>query len=195
MCAVRARAKLERMTSPLKKHISPAGLALIKSFEGICDGDPTTVNLDPYLDPVGIWSIGWGHAIRLNGRFLKGAADAALAKSLFPSGIALAEAEALLTEDVATVEIYLNAVFPWLTQNQFDALVAFAFNIGLGKFENSTLFRKLKAGDISGAAAEFGRWIHGTDKRGNKIVLPGLVTRRAEERKRFLTQGASYAHS
>jgi lysozyme len=183
------------MTSSLKKHASPAGLALIKAFEGICDGDPTTVNLDPYLDPVKIWSIGWGHAIRLNGRFLKDAADAALAKSLFPSGITFAEAEALLVEDVAVVAIYLNAVFPWLTQNQFDALLSFAFNVGIGKFENSTLFKKLKAGDIAGAAREFGRWIHGTDKRGNKIELPGLVTRRAEERKLFLTPEVPDAHS
>lgn len=188
MRAVRARATLGRMTSSLKKHVSPAGLALIKRFEGICDGDPTTVNLDPYLDPVGIWSIGWGHAIRLNGRFLKGAADAALAKSLFPSGITLTEAETLLAEDVAPVAIYLNAVFPQLTQNQFDALVAFAFNVGLGKFENSTLFRKLKAGDIAGAAAEFKRWIHGTDEHGNKIVLPGLVTRREAECDLFLSK-------
>ena len=175
------------MESNLRKRLSPIGLALIKSFEGICDGDPTTVNLDPYLDPVGIWSIGWGHAIRLNGRFLKGAADAALAKSLFPSGITFPEAEILLVEDVAPVAIYLNGVFPWLNQNQFDALVAFAFNVGLGEFENSTLFKKLKVGDIAGAAAQFKRWIHGTDEHGSRIVLPGLITRQAAQCALFLT--------
>lgn len=41
------------------REINQAGLDLIKSFEGILDGDPTTVNLDPYLDPVGIWTIGF----------------------------------------------------------------------------------------------------------------------------------------
>jgi lysozyme len=177
-----------------RKSPSSQCFSLIKSFEGICDGDPKTVNLDPYLDPVVIWSIGWGHAIRLNGRFLKGAADAALAKSLFPSGITFAEAEALLAEDVAPVAIYLNAVFPWLTQNQFDALISFVFNIGIGKFENSTLFKKLKAGDIAGAAAEFGRWIHGTDKRGNKIVLPGLVKRQEAQCALFLTPEVPNVH-
>lgn len=178
------------MASSLKTHLSPIGVALIKAFEGLCDGDPTTVNLDPYLDPVGIWSIGWGHAIRYNGRLLKGAADAALAKSLFPNGITLAEAENLLADDVRLVEIYLNGVLPGLTQCEFDAVCSFVFNVGIGKFEDSTLLVRLLAGDKPAAAREFGRWIYGTDKRGNKIVLPGQVTRRAKERDLFLTPEA-----
>ncbi len=176
------------MTSSLKTRISPVGLALIKAFEGICDGDPTTVNLDPYLDPVGIWTIGWGHAIRYNGRLLKEAADAALAKSLFPNGITLAEAESLLVDDVRLVEIYLNGVLPGLTQCEFDAVCSFVFNVGIGKFDDSTLLRKLKAGDKAGASREFERWIYGTDEHGNKIVLPGQKVRRATECKRFLEQ-------
>lgn len=176
------------MASALKTRISPIGLALIKSFEGICDGDPTTVNLDPYLDPLGIWSIGWGHAIRYNGRLLRGAADAALAKSLFSSGITLAEAESLLVDDVRLDEIYLNGVLPGLTQCEFDAVCSFVFNVGIGNFDDSTLLRKLKAGDKSGASREFGRWIYGTDEHGKKIALPGQVTRRATECKRFMEQ-------
>lgn len=171
-----------------RKTPSPQCFKLIKSFEGICDGDPTTVNLDPYLDPLKIWTIGWGHAIRHNGRFLKGAADAALARSLFPVGITVAQAESLLVEDASPVAIYLSAVFPELSQNEFDALVCFVFNVGLGNFESSTLFRMLKAEDTPGAAGQFGRWIYGADPHGNKIVLPGLVTRRAAERALFLSQ-------
>lgn len=165
-----------------RKTPSPQCFKLIKSFEGICDGDPTTVNLDPYLDPVGIWTIGWGHAIRHNGRFLKGAADAALARSLFPGGITFAQAEALLSEDVSPVAIYLSAVFPELNQNEFDALVSFCFNVGLGNFENSTMFRMLKAGNRLGAAGQFSRWIKAAGK-----VLAGLITRRGAERDLFLT--------
>ena len=174
-----------------RKTPSTRCLTLIKRFEGICDGDPTTVNLDPYLDPLGIWSIVWGHAIRLNGRFLRGRKDAALAKSLFPVGLTLAEGEIVLAEDIAPVVIYLNAVFPWLTQNQFDALVSFVFNIGIGNFENSTLFIKLKAHDIDGAGREFLRWIYGHDETGKKIVLPGLKNlRRPAERALFLSPEA-----
>lgn len=170
-----------------RKTPSARCLALIKSFEGICDGDPTTVNLDPYLDPVKIWTIGWGHAIRHNGRFLRGAADAALAKSLFPAGITLVEAETLLGDDVAPEAIYLNAVLPALTQNRFDALVSFAFNAGLGNFENSTLLKKIRTADMAGAGREFGRWIYATDDAGVKVVLAGLVRRRAAERDLFLS--------
>ena len=88
-----------------------------------------------------------------------------------------------LAEDLAPIEIYLSAVFPSLNQNQFDALASFCFNVGLGAFEKSTLFARLKAGDLPGAASQFARWVHGGGK-----VLPGLVTRRAAERDLFLEQ-------
>ena len=169
-----------------RKSASQRCLRLIKSFEGICDGDPTTVNLDPYLDPVGIWTIGWGHAIRVNGRFLKGQADKALAYAVYPGGITLAQAEDLLANDVGADEIYLNAVFPNLTQNQFDAMVSFTFNVGLGEFEKSTLYKKIKAADIDCAGGQFGRWIYSDGKK-----LPGLVKRRAAERDLFLSPETS----
>lgn len=171
-----------------RKTASPRCLVLIKRHEGIRDGDPSTPNLDPYMDPVGIWTIGWGHAIRFNGRLLRGLADKALARSLYPGGITLAQAEAILATDVGAVETYLNAVLPWLNQNQFDALVSFAFNVGLGAFETSTLFRKLKARDIAGAAEEFGRWIYSEGKK-----LAGLVTRRGDEKALFITPEAANA--
>ncbi|SDI52732.1 Phage lysozyme [Propionivibrio dicarboxylicus] len=87
----------------------------------------------------------------------------------------------LLARDLEPLEIYLSAVFPDLTQNEFDALASFCFNVGLRAFETSTMFRMLKAGDKTGAANEFGRWIHGGGKE-----LPGLVRRRADERDLFL---------
>lgn len=162
-----------------RKTTSPCGLEIIKSFEGICDGNPKTVNLDPYKDPVGIWTIGWGHVLRYQGRILKGDADKALANSIYPGGISMPQAERLLVNDVSAVEIYLNAVFPYLTQNQFDALVSFCFNVGI--HEESTLFTLLKAKNFAGAAGQFGRWIYSAGQ-----VLPGLIKRRAAERALFM---------
>jgi lysozyme len=62
------------------------------------------------------------------------------------------------------------------TQHQFDAMVSFAYNVGVANLAASTLLRKHKAGDYQGAAAEFGKW----DEAAHK-VLPGLVRRRAAE--------------
>lgn len=77
-----------------------------------------------------------------------------------------------------------SAVTRWvdvpLSQNQFDALCDFVFNLGEGNFRGSTLLKKLNAGDYAGAAAEFPRWNKASGK-----VLPGLVTRRAAERALF----------
>ncbi len=83
--------------------INDAGLNIIKSFEGIMDGDPTTVNLDPYMDPIEIFTIGWGHALRdKEGRFLRGLGAESKARAQYPGGITLDQAEALLREDSAT---------------------------------------------------------------------------------------------
>ena len=147
------------------------------------DGDPTTVLLDPYLDPVNIWTIGYGHAIFWNGRMLRGAADRAQALKLYPGGISREQAETLLEADLLDtcrdVESMLT-VLP--TDTQFAALVSFAFNCGAGALKRSTLLKTLHAGDVSGAAEEFGKW----DKSGGK-VLPGLTRRRAAERALFLS--------
>ena len=158
-------------------------LELVKKFEGIPDGDPRTVNIDPYLDPVDIWTIGWGHAIRYEGRFLKGSADTALAKSLYPSGITLDQAEVLLRGDLINAgRDVLSVVAVDVNENQYGALVSFTFNLGLGNFSSSTLLKKLNAGDTAGAAGEFPRWV----RAGGKM-LPGLVKRRAAEQQLFLT--------
>ena len=82
------------------REVNDATVDLIKSFEGIPDGDPSTVNLDPYLDPIGIWTIGWGHAISNGNAFLRGPANRAFAKSLYPGGLTQEQAEALLRSDL-----------------------------------------------------------------------------------------------
>jgi len=165
------------------REINPATVNLVKSFEGIPDGDPATVNIDPYLDPVNIWTIGWGHAIRYQNRFLKGAADQALVKSLYPQGITFDQAVALLHGDLVNAgRDVASLVGVPLNDNQFGALTSFTFNLGVGNLSSSTLLKKLNRADYSGAAEEFPRWV----RAGGK-VLPGLVKRRAAERELFLT--------
>lgn len=83
----------------------------------------------------------------------------------------LAEVVEPAVERAVTVE-----VAPW----QFDALVLFTYNVGGGALRRSTLLRKLNAGDVDGAAAEFDRWVHSGTTR-----LAGLARRRAFERRLF----------
>lgn len=151
---------------------------LIKSFEGIPDGDPTTVNLDPYLCPAGYWTIGWGHvALDPRGKQIKGAENKALARSVYPGGITKAEAEVLLTDDVrrfsAGVEQLLKVA---VSDARFCALVSFAFNVGVGALERSTLLRLVNEGAFAQVAPQFLRWT----KAGGK-ELAGLKRRRNRE--------------
>ena len=165
------------------QQINAAGLNIIKSYEGILDGDPATVNLDPYLCPAGVWTIGWGHALRKGGQLLRGKENKAVAFAMFPGGVTLAKAEVMLrndAEDASTsVETMVTSV---LTLNQFSALVSLVFNIGAGNFKKSTLLAKLNAGKYDDAAREFARW-----NMSNGEVLRGLVARREAERKLFCT--------
>lgn len=161
---------------------SELALPLIKRFEGILDGDPTTVNLDPYLDPVGVWTIGWGHAIWFGSRFLRGARDKRLAKSLYPNGITIAEAETLLAADILETRRDVLAVLKReATPAQLAALISFTFNLGIANLRRSTLLRHFHAGRIGDAADQFPRWVWAGGK-----VLGGLVKRRAAERALFL---------
>lgn len=163
------------------------GLELVKAFEGIPDGDPGTVNIDPYLDPVGIWTIGWGHAIADHaGRWLRGPAARDQAQALYPGGITRAQAETLLRADLldACRDVQRLVTVP-LSDAQFGALVSFAFNLGAGSLMKSTLLKKLNAGDAAGAAEQFLVW----DKArvdGALQPLPGLTRRRRAERALFL---------
>jgi lysozyme len=133
---------------------------LIKKHEGL--------RLEAYLPtPNDVWTIGYGHTHTTK------------------QGMKITEkqAEALLRRDIAWAEKAVNnlVVVP-LTQNQFDALVSFTFNVGEGAFGSSTLLRLLNSRDYEGAANQFPRW----NKQKGK-VLCGLTRRREEERKLFLS--------
>lgn len=136
---------------------SQRGLDLIKQFEGL--------KLTAYLCPANVWTIGYGTT--------KG-----VTKGMT---ITAQRAEELLREDVAAFERGVSAaVRVPLEQHEFDALVSFAYNVGLGAFRTSTLLRLLNAGDKAGAAKQFDRW----NKAAGK-PLAGLTRRRAAERKLF----------
>lgn len=145
-------------------HTSSAGRAFISLKEG--------KRLSAYQDSVGIWTIGVGHT----------AAAGAPAPA---QGMTITDAEcdAILSRDLAAFEAGVDAaVAVPLAQHEFDALVSFAFNVGLGALRGSTLLRKLNGGDREGAAAQFGAWV----KAGGK-TLAGLVSRRADEAALFRT--------
>jgi len=175
------------MPAPLR-DMPQEGIELIKSFEGIPDGDPSTTNLDPYLDPLDIWTIGWGHAVTSNGAMVRGKGNRALAFSMFPGGITVAQAEALLRGDlVARTADMLRLVKVDLDDGQFAALMSFVFNCGIGNFGASTLLKKLNVGDYAGAADQFLVWNKGR-KDGQLVELAGLTRRRKAERALFLGQ-------
>jgi lysozyme len=143
----------------MPRQVSQRCIALIKTSERF--------RARRYYCPAGVLSIAYGHSIRPHEEFAEPMTEA--------------EGLALMLRDLAPIEIYLTAVFPGVTQNQFDALADFAYNLGLGALDGSTLRRLIKTGDLQGAADEFPKW-----KYSNKVVLPGLVTRRAAERALFL---------
>lgn len=134
----------------------------------------------PYLDAAGVLTIGYGHVMRAHEK-----------NTLV--NITVAEAADLLDRDCDPIELYLDAIQvnfkTRLNQHQFDALVSFAFNVGLKAFENSTLLKYLRAGDHDNAAAEFDRWIYvtKTGKGGikRKVRSRGLMNRRRMDRAIF----------
>jgi lysozyme len=162
--------------------INKDGLKLIKAWEGIRDGNPKTVNLDPYLCPASVATIGWGHAITWNGAQLIGEPGLRKACEIYRRGITRDEAEALLRADVLHFErVVERLVTAPLSYNQYSALVAFTFNIGEGAFEKSALLKLLNQRKYAEAAEQFARW----NKSGGR-VLDGLTNRRAAEKKLFL---------
>lgn len=139
-------------------------LDLIKHFEGLVK--------KWYRDPVGVWTIGYGHTD-----------SAGHPRHRDDPGLTLTDrdAEIILQRDLGQYEAAVQgAVKVPLNENQYGALVSFTYNLGPGNLRSSTLVKKLNAGDYAGAASEFPRW----NKAGGK-VLQGLVRRRAAEQDLF----------
>jgi len=144
-------------------HISPSGIDLICNFEG--------KRLTAYDDGVGVWTIGFGTTVYPNGiKVMKG------------DTCTEAQAKTYMAHDLKKFEATVNkAVTVQLNQNQFDALVSLAYNIGTSAFSKSTLVKKLNANDIRGAADQFDVWVNAGGKR-----MQGLVNRRTVEKALFL---------
>lgn len=168
-------------------HCSHEGQALIQKWEGIEDGDPSTVNLDPYLCPASVWTIGWGHAVQ-NGKggLLRGELNRAAARAMYPGGITIEQARLLLAADLVIYEKAVARVARKdCSQQQFDAMVALCFNIGIDAFIRSTVAVRHAGGRHKEAADAFGLWVKATVK-GKRVTLQGLVNRRADERALYL---------
>lgn len=133
---------------------SKKGLDMIKQFEGYSE--------KVYSDVAGKKTIGYGHLIKGNENY---------------EIIGREEAEQLLIKDMVIAEKAVsNLVSVHLTQNQYDALVSFVYNVGRGNFERSTMLIKLNSKNYKGASLEFKRW----NKAGGKVVK-GLINRRQKE--------------
>ncbi len=132
---------------------SEEGVELIKHFEGC--------HLKAYLCPANVWTIGYGHT-----------------RGVLPDDeIDQEAAERLLKEDLEEFEGYVRELVEYeLAQNQFDALVAWTYNLGPTNLRSSTLLKRLNEGDFDDAPHQIRRW----NKAGGQ-VLDGLIRRREAE--------------
>lgn len=132
---------------------------LIKQFEGL--------RLEAYLCPAGIWTIGYGHTSGVSPN----------------SFITIQEADEYLLRDVAAIEMQLNKLNLSLRQCQWDAIVSFVFNVGIGNFKASTLLAKIRINpDDNSIIDEFLRWVYANGK-----VMRGLQKCRLTEMKLYFS--------
>lgn len=154
-------------TTPPKIGMSPAGLRVLRYFEGL--------RLTAYQDAVGVWTIGYGNT----GPDVKPGMT-----------ISIDQANEMLERRLERefVPGVLAVITRSMRQHELDAMVDLAYNVGVAAFQKSTLVRKFNDGDRVGAANEFLRW----DKAGGKSLL-GLRRRRAADRALFLGATADEA--
>lgn len=146
-----------------RHRISRAAIELIKRFEGYRAKAARLAD--------GRWTIGYGHT-----QTAREGAE-----------VSEQDAEALLLYDLIAVAHLVNEItYAPLTQNQFDALCCFAFNIGLDNFRRSSVLRRINEGQLLQAACAMELW-RKADFEGERIVIDALVRRRAAEKTLFLT--------
>ena len=160
--------------------VSPAAIYMIKHHEG--------VRTRPYRCPALLWTVGVGHVIDPS----HAAVNYEERRTLpIPEGwdrsLTMGEVDAILAQDLSRFERGVARYCPAVVghQSRFDALVSFAFNVGLGNLQRSSLRMKTNRGEFEEAADEFMKWT----KAGGR-VLPGLVKRRQDERALYLMDGS-----
>ena len=156
--------------------ISARGIQLIKHWEG--------VRYRPYTCSARLFTIGVGHVLYpAQGRLPLDQRDAYPLEPHDNRTFSSDEVNGLLSADLQRFETGITKLFPVvLAQGQFDALTSFAFNLGLGGVQRSTLRQKILRGETQEAADEFLKFTRGGGK-----ILPGLVKRRSDERALFLS--------
>jgi lysozyme len=157
--------------------VSAEAIKMIKHHEG--------VRVKPYRCPAHLWTVGVGHVM-----YPEQAKLPVVERLQFPLRIedfriwSMDEVDNILAQDLARFERGVARYCPIATAHQgiFDALVSFAFNVGLGNLQRSGLRMKTNRGEFDEAAEEFMKWTKAAGK-----VLPGLVKRRKDEQAMYLS--------
>ena len=157
------------------------GIDVEVHYESLNDNDIEIIGCQPKMYPSGIWTAGYGHAIVVNGQFLRGKENEAIAYRYTISSDS--EARDLLAKDNAKFEAQINSLNLNLQQFQFDALVSFIYNVGFGNLLSSTLLKFIKTDMPSERiTTAYLMW----NKSGG-VILPGLTFRRQTEALLFTT--------
>lgn len=152
-----------------KSTIDPRCIAIVKEFEGL--------ELEAYVCPAGVITIGFGSTFYPDGRSVK-----------MGDEITIQQAEDMLLVVLSDFQSeVIKRVDVDITASMLAALTSFTFNVGVGAFSDSTLLKELNAARYTAAADQMLRWV-----RGDGRVLPGLVRRRQAEKRLFLEDGLVY---
>jgi len=145
-------------------NVSERGIRLIKHHEGVRNR--------PYRCPAGLWTVGVGHLIG-DGKSLPKSWDRLFTKE---------EIDGILKRDLRRFELGVHKMLPnmFLRQHEFDALVSFCFNLGLGCFQRSTIRQALLRGDKKAAMESLLKYC-----RAGGRILRGLQIRRMDEKALF----------
>lgn len=173
----KANSRIARIKTELSL-VSDQGVEFVAYWEGFPNQGK------PYNDPVGHCTVGYGHLLHRGNCTPDSSKAVWIEGQKTPGVLTKEEGKRLLKKDLTYFALGVKEkTLLWhkLTTNERDALVSFAFNVGLGAYGDSTLLKKLNRGDMPGAANEFLRWVYADGQK-----LPGLERRRKAEREMFL---------
>lgn len=139
---------------------------IVKTFEGIEDGDKNKPGIQPYRDPAGYWTIGWGHWLSRD-------------KTIPMPSITLTEEQCagLLLTDLIHKQLEIAPLLQVeLNENQMAALISFSYNVGVEALKTSTMLKKINAKDFMAVETQFLRWVY-----SDGAYYKGLQRRREAE--------------